>query len=161
MAREWKPVEVWLATPYKIDFCPPIYPMRHIYFLWKEKEHLQTLFFVCLFVCFVWFGLVWFCCGKGQKWRRLLRSLPLYLFLFFLESRLWKLLNQKTFEISVPLTLFIPLRADCRTFSTRSTWCLTNTLQPKIESSTFWCLSWGMQDLSQTQLKKEVHCCLE
>jgi hypothetical protein len=52
--------------------------------------------------------------------------------LLFPEGRLWNLFNQLTR-------------------------CLTKTVKPKLETSTFWCL----QGFSPNFLKKEVHCYLE
>jgi hypothetical protein len=44
MARGRTPVEAWMGSPDEVDFCPPTYPVRHIYFLWKEREHPKALF---------------------------------------------------------------------------------------------------------------------
>jgi hypothetical protein len=44
MSRDRTPVEVWMGTPDEVDFCPPIYPMKYIYFLSKERECLKALF---------------------------------------------------------------------------------------------------------------------
>jgi hypothetical protein len=71
------PVEAWTGTPNEVDFCPLMYPVRHIYFLGKEE---------------VSEGIVFFCCSKRQKQRRPLRYLSLYLF-FPPEGRLQNLLN--------------------------------------------------------------------
>jgi hypothetical protein len=27
-----------MGTPDEVDFCPPIYPVRCLYFLWKERD---------------------------------------------------------------------------------------------------------------------------
>jgi hypothetical protein len=36
MARGRTPAEVWMGTPDEVDFCPPIYPVRHIFFMKRE-----------------------------------------------------------------------------------------------------------------------------
>jgi hypothetical protein len=36
MARRRTPVEAWMGTPDKVDFCPPIYSVRHICFFIKR-----------------------------------------------------------------------------------------------------------------------------
>jgi hypothetical protein len=54
LARRRTPVETWMGTPDEVDFCPPIYSVRHICFLWKEREGAYG----------------GFCFGKEQKWRR-------------------------------------------------------------------------------------------
>jgi hypothetical protein len=74
---------------------------------------------------------------------------------------------EKTIEVSVSLTLFFPLRVDYGTCLTRSTRCLTNIVKPKLESSTFWCLSQRIQgslpDLTEEgspllfRIKRGVH----
>jgi hypothetical protein len=71
---------------------------------------------------------------------------------------------EKTIEVSVSLTLFFPLRVDYGTCLTR---CLTKIVKPKLESSTFWCLSQGIQgslpDLTEEgspllfRIKRGVH----
>jgi hypothetical protein len=33
MARRRTPAEAWMGTPDEVDFCPPIYSVRHICFL--------------------------------------------------------------------------------------------------------------------------------
>jgi hypothetical protein len=33
MARRRTPIEAWMETPDEVDFCPPIYHVRHICFL--------------------------------------------------------------------------------------------------------------------------------
>jgi hypothetical protein len=33
MARRRTPVEAWMGTPDEVDFCSPIYPVRHVCFL--------------------------------------------------------------------------------------------------------------------------------
>jgi hypothetical protein len=33
IARRKTPIEAWMGTPDEGDFCPPIYPVRHICFL--------------------------------------------------------------------------------------------------------------------------------
>jgi hypothetical protein len=33
MARRRTPVEAWMGTPDELDFCPPIYSVRHVCFL--------------------------------------------------------------------------------------------------------------------------------
>jgi hypothetical protein len=52
MARGRAPAEVWMGIPDEVDFCHPIYPVRHVFSMKREgvSEH--------------------FCPGKGQKWRR-------------------------------------------------------------------------------------------
>jgi hypothetical protein len=40
---------------------------------------------------------------------------------------------------SLPLNHFLPLGQTTGTCLTRSTRCLTKTINPKLESSTFWC----------------------
>jgi hypothetical protein len=52
MARGRTPEEVWMGTPDEIDFCPPVYPVRHIFSMKIEGVSEG------------------FCFGKGQKWRR-------------------------------------------------------------------------------------------
>jgi hypothetical protein len=32
MAKRRTPVEAWMGTPEEVDFCPCIYPVRHICF---------------------------------------------------------------------------------------------------------------------------------
>jgi hypothetical protein len=51
MARRRTPVEAWMGTPDEVDFCPPIYSVRHICFLGKEGERASG----------------GFCSSKGQK----------------------------------------------------------------------------------------------
>jgi hypothetical protein len=47
MARGKTPVEAWMGTFDEVDFCPPIYSVRHLCFLLKEREHLKALVFCC------------------------------------------------------------------------------------------------------------------
>jgi hypothetical protein len=43
MARRRTPLEAWMGTPDEVDFCPHIYPVRHICFSMKKPEHLLWL----------------------------------------------------------------------------------------------------------------------
>jgi hypothetical protein len=61
MARGRTPAELWIGTPDEVDFCPPIYPVRCIYFLWEEGAS-ESIFFFCY-------------CGMGQNQRSPLWSL--------------------------------------------------------------------------------------
>jgi hypothetical protein len=38
MARRRTPVEAWMGTSDEVDFCPPIYPVRHICFFMKRES---------------------------------------------------------------------------------------------------------------------------
>jgi hypothetical protein len=52
MARGKTSAEAWMGTPDEVDFCPPIYPVRHIFSMKGE-------------------GVAGGCySSKGQKWRR-------------------------------------------------------------------------------------------
>jgi hypothetical protein len=52
MARWRTPEEVWMVTPDEADFCPLIYPVRHIFSM-KRVGASEG-----------------FCCGKGQNQKR-------------------------------------------------------------------------------------------
>jgi hypothetical protein len=43
MARRRTPVEAWMGTVDEVDFCPPIYSVRHICFLQKDSESIWRL----------------------------------------------------------------------------------------------------------------------
>jgi hypothetical protein len=52
MARGRTPAEAWMGTPDEVDFCPPIYPVRHIFSVKREGVSEG------------------FCSGKGRRQRR-------------------------------------------------------------------------------------------
>jgi hypothetical protein len=101
MARGRSHVEAWMGTPDKVDFCSPIYSVRHLCFLWKdrerEKEHLEA-----------------FAQVKGKNGD--LRFLSLNcIFFSFPEGRLQNLFNQLTWC----LTKTVKTKFETITF-----WCL-------------------------------------
>jgi hypothetical protein len=52
MARGRNSAEAWMVTPDEVNFCPPIYPVRHIFS--KKREGASEGFAPV----------------KGEKWRR-------------------------------------------------------------------------------------------
>jgi hypothetical protein len=98
MARRRTPAEAWMGTPDEVEFCPPIYFVRHTCFLWKrEREHVEA-----------------FAPVRGKN--RDLRFLPFSGFFFsFPEGRLQKLFNQLTWC----LTKTVKPKLDTSTL-----WCL-------------------------------------
>jgi hypothetical protein len=41
-------VEAWIGTPDEVDFCPPQYPLKHIYIFIRREEASKNIVF-----CFV------------------------------------------------------------------------------------------------------------
>jgi hypothetical protein len=48
MARGRTPVEAWIGTLAEVDFCPPIYPVGHIFSMKREGAYEVIVFVVAV-----------------------------------------------------------------------------------------------------------------
>jgi hypothetical protein len=64
--------------------------------------------------------------------------------------------TEKTITISIHLNVFFSPEGRLQNLLNQINRCLTKTIKAILENSTFW-----FRDFSQTQLKKEAHCCLK